>query len=156
MEAHANVCSGLPEGFYVFWETTRHAHAHLPFCLRRSSSHHGQFALRVPRCLLVETPRLRPLVCCRKQRIPDRRVLPILTRLTPHALALTPGPARYCRGEPSPVVKLVCGPPRQDCGGVLTVPLVGVLMLRLGRYRSFLLGPRGRPPRPLGPSRKDR
>ena len=94
-----NVCYGLGGRFYVCWETTRHAHAQLPFCFRRSSGHHGLCALRVLVCPLLETPKLRPLVCCRKQRVPDLRVHPIPTEFTPHALALTPGPAPYCRGS---------------------------------------------------------
>ena len=64
----------------------------------------------------------------RKQGVSDSIVHPLLVhnRLTFQALALTPGPASYCREEPSSAVALVWWPSRQDFGGVLTVPLAGV------------------------------
>ena len=105
------ICYGLRGRFYVFRETIRHAHAQLPFVFSRSrsSSHRGQCVLRRSGRTLHHTPRRRPRVRCRKQRVRDRRAQPILllNRFSPQALTL----ARYCRGEPSPAAELVCCPP---------------------------------------------
>ena len=64
---------------------------------------------------------------CRKQRVRDPRVQPLLllSRFSLQVLTLTPGPAPYCRREPSSAAEFVCCPPRQDRGGVFAVPLVG-------------------------------
>lgn len=124
------ICYGLRRRFYDMRETTRHTPAQLRFVIHpKCFSHQGHCIVRRPGCTVQHTPRLRSLSTLPQavRRRPQASYLLAFSTFTLYALALTPDPAPYCRGEPSPNAELVCPPPPdRTAGGVVTVPLVGV------------------------------